>query len=307
MSIDLGATAAVAVALALLAAIAYPGANALQQKAHLRDLHHEAQAGAARVAAGILHQPIWWIGSVVGFAGVLSQAAASALAPLVLVTPVLALQLVFLVPASAWVVHARMTGRDWLAAALTTTGMACALLALRPNSGVDIGPGRDWLAAAVVCAGCFTFLWVLSVAESPFRAALRGAAAGVHAGFVGALVKQIVEDPSFGNWAVWVMSVLGVMNVVWINAALRAGRLSTAMTMMVVSGTIVASGIGIYVFDETLTLTPLVGVVSAIALAVVAAGILLLARSPSLLALGKETAVDGASPDEASTSGATLP
>jgi hypothetical protein len=290
MSSDLGTAAALAVLLALVAAVAYPGANALQQKAHLRDLHREPEAGAASATVGILRQPIWWLGSTVGLAGVLSQAAASALAPLVLVAPVLALQLVFLVPASAWVVKSRMARRDWLAAALTTTGMAVALLALRPNSGVELGRGADWLVAGAVCAACFVTLWVLSIPAGPYRTALRGAAAGVHAGFVGALVKQIVEEPELTNWAVWAMSVLGAMNAVWINAALRAGRLSTAMTMMVVSGTVVGSGIGIYAFDETITLSPTVAVVATAALGVVAAGIVLLASSPSLLALEEETA-----------------
>lgn len=288
----LAATAAdvAAVVLALLAAMTYPAGSAAQQKAHLRDLLADRDAGVAAATVGVLRQWIWWAGIALGFVGVIMQAGASALAPLVLVAPVLALQLVFLVPASAWVVGTGMEGREWFAAALTTVGLAATLVALQPQEGVDLGRTGDWLEAAAVCAVLFAVFWIASLSDSPYKAALRGTAAGVHAGVVGAVIKQAVEAPNLGNWAVWAMAVLGVMNVVWINSALRVGRLATGMTMIVVWGTIVTSGIGLWVFREELALTPLLGFVAVLALTAVGIGIALLAKSPSLLALEETTA-----------------
>lgn len=277
-------TQAIAVVLALAAAVAYPVGTAMQQKANLVQMRR-GETGAADATKDVLRQTMWWAGMVVGLLGFVLQGVALSFGALVLVMPILITQLVFMVPAGAWVVGGEMHAHEWWGVALATVGLAVFLVSVRPESGLDSGPVRSWTIATAICGGLFLVLLIVARGSGSFRAALLGAAAGIEAGFLSGILKEATADFSFGNWALYAIAVFGIANVLVINIAIRAGRLSTAQTLIAVVSTIVSFALGLTVFREAVSMTPLIGLLAGAGLVVMGSGTWMLSRSPSLVAL----------------------
>jgi len=132
---------------------------------------------------------------------------------------------------------------------------------------------------------------VLAERLPEYRAALRGAAAGWEGGITGAVSKQVIgligggAGAVFSDWSIWGLAVLGPVDILLVNAALRAGRLSSAMVAITVAGPVSSLFLAGAVFDEQVAAGAGALAGAAIAAVVGGFGIAALARSESLLAL----------------------
>jgi drug/metabolite transporter (DMT)-like permease len=284
-SLSTGAATA-AVVLAVVSAFAYTLSLALQQKANLAAVG--AVGSRATTVWRVVSSPRWIAGFVLGVAGFFLHGVALAVGSLTLVQILQVSQIVFMVPLSAWVVHAALRRSDWTGGALVGIGLVGLLLAVSPGQDTRQGTAASWtavsLAAAIIVAGLVA--WGRT---SVWKAPLYGAAAGIVFGVEAATLKVVSDDlqADFSlltalRPATWVTLALAVCGVVVQNLALRAGRLSSAQASMTIATPIVAAVIGWTVFGEHLDVSA-VSVVAAPACAALAVtGVVLLSRSDAL-------------------------
>jgi drug/metabolite transporter (DMT)-like permease len=281
--------------LAVLSALVYTLGLALQQKGNLAALRVRTREGARRPQAIVtITRPVWVAGFVVGLVGFGLHAVALTIGSLALVQPLQVTQMIFMVPFSAWVAKTSMRGREWGAALLVVIGLGIVLVVTQPSLGDDTGDTGPWMVMLALWGSVTSLLLVVAVRFPTIRAALLGAAAGTLYGVQGALVKQglgVFEAEGLGvvvaltNWAIWLMLATGVAALTVQNLALRAGRLSAAQTTITVSAPVVSSVIGVVVFHEAISVGPLNLAGLVMGLAVGLWGVLLLARSPALVAV----------------------
>lgn len=273
----------IAVLLALLTAFLYTAGLAMQQRGNLDAMRHgtEGQSGAGKVVS-VLKRPMWLLGSLVGFAGFGTQALALRFGAFLVVVPVLAAQLAFMVPAGAWVVRARVQRREWPPAIAVLAGVALFEVAFNPQAGRATGTLTAWVGTVVVVGVVVAGLFAAGRAHPDYRAALYGCGAGTWAALLGAFLKELTGG---GLWALVAIVVAGPLNVFLLNLAIRAGRLSSAQTTVVAVGTVVSLVLGVVVFGESVQASAWRVVAGGAAVIVAGWGTKRLARSPSLLAL----------------------
>lgn len=267
-----------AAVLAVVAAFLYTAGLAMQQRANLDAM----RSGGSSGAVAVVKRPMWLLGSAVGIVGFVVQGVALVFGAFLLVVPILATQLAFMVPAGAWVVRTRVQRREWLPAILVLAGVAVFEVAFRPEAGRDTGLPLAWVLTFTVSIAVIAALFAAGRVWESYRAALYGCGAGTWAALVGALLKEATGG---SLWAFAAIVVAGPLNVFLLNVAVRAGRLSSAQTTVVAIGTAVSLVVGVVVFSETVALDAwriMAGVASVLAAGWGIAG---LARSPSLLVL----------------------
>lgn len=274
--------------LAVVAAFLFTAGLAMQQRANLDAMRSApgSGSGAGAGAVDVVRRPMWLLGGAVGLVGFVIEGVALRLGAFLLVVPVLATQLVFMVPCGAWVVRGRVQRREWIPAILVLVGIVVFEVAFRPEAGRATGTPLAWVLTFAVSAVAIAALFAAGRLFGSYRAALYGCGAGTWAALVGALLK---EATGASLWAFAAIVVAGPLNVVLLNLAVRAGRLSSAQTTVVAIGTVVSLVVGVVVFAETVSLDA--WRIAAGVAAVVAAGwgIAGLARSPSLLVLDEIT------------------
>jgi len=272
-----------AVVLAVGAAFLYTAGLAMQQRGNLDAMRSRSGgAGAAAGAVAVVKRPMWLLGNLVSFAGFGLQAVALYLGAFLLVVPILATELAFMVPAGAWVVRSHVQRREWAPALMVLAGVVVFEVALLPEAGRGTGTALAWVVTFAVSGGLVGALFGAGRALPDYRAALYGCGAGIWASLVGALLKEATGG---SWWALGAIVIVGPLNILFLNVAIRAGRLSSAQTTVVAISTVVSLVIGVVVFDETVVLDA-IRIVAAVAAVVVAAwGTVGLARSPSLLVL----------------------
>lgn len=285
-----------ALLLALAAAAAFTSSFALQQRANLVAMS-AGQAGASPV----VRRPEWIVGMVLQPVGFGLQAAALAVGPLAIVMPAVVTQLVFMVPAGAWVVNRRPELRDVVAGAAVMIGVVAFVLAAQPEAGRETAPFADWVGPTLFLLTVSGVLGLLGRRYPEFRASLWGAAVGIWGAIVGAFAKQLmaVAEDGLGavltSWGTWFLLVIGVTNVLWSNLTLRSGRLPAALSTMASLTPVAALLYAVTVFEETLTDDVVLRLGAVAGVVVGAVGVVALARSPSLLSLDRtEEPVDAA-------------
>lgn len=280
-----------AAVLGVVAAAQFTTSLALWQRANLDAMREAAVSGLAGRAGAVVRRGPWLAGVVFQVSGFATQSVAVGVGSLAAVQVALVTSIVFMVPAGAWVVRGRSPRRDWEAALVVLAGLAALQALARPGSGRDSAPWADWWLPLLLVTLPFAVLWLVAERLPDYRAALRGAAAGWEGGVVVAVSKQVIDnlgggpEAVFSDWSIWGLTLLGPLNVLFVNAALRSGRLSAAMATITVSGPIASLFLAVTVFEERLSGGPLALAGASVATIVCAAGIAALARSESLLAL----------------------
>jgi drug/metabolite transporter (DMT)-like permease len=290
-----------AIFVAVVAGASFTASFALQQRANLRVMTGGDRQGSEAVA--VVRHPDWIIGMVLQVVGFGLQALALGIGALAVVQTALITEFVFMVPASAWVVQTKPVRRDWVGAFFVIVGLIAFEGLARPRPGLESAPFADWRIPILVCVAMFAALMLSGERLPSYRAALRGAAVGVWGGMLGGLVKQLAHDVGrgfgglLGDWSTWLLLAVGLVNILWVNLALRAGRLESAQATMASIAPLSSLFFAAAVFDERLSAGPvaMAGALSGIVLCGI--GVALLARSPSLVALGARLETDQA--DEA--------
>lgn len=290
----MSSSSVIAILLGVLAAAVFTTSFALQQRANLIALRAH-QVGASAV----VRRPEWIGGIALQPVAFAFQAVALGTGAFAVVQPALITQLVFMVPAGAWVVGRRPAGRDLLAPMVVVVGLACFEVAARPTGGRDIAPFGDWivplLGVLVLLGACFAAGEVVA----SYRAALRGTAAGVWGAMIGAFANQVIalgaDGPAvlLGSWATWALIMAGIINFLWVNLALRAGRLASSLSAMSAAAAAGSVLLALTVFDEQLAGGAVARTLAVLGSVVCGLGIALVARSPSLLALGSGAGPEG--------------
>ncbi len=283
--------------LAVLAAAANAASNTLQRKADKEEPPELAMR--PQLILDLLHRPVWLAGLVTVIASFLLDGAALSMGRLAVVQPVLVLELPMTLIVASRVFGSRLKGRDWVAIAAMTVGVAGLIYCLAPQAarhrhipvllwGVGIG---ITVAAVAVC------VTASSRGGPARRPALLGLASGISFGLTAAFMKSatsaLQHGPAavFETWSTYAMALAGLSAMFLMQNALQAGPLFAAQPGITLADPGVAILWGVLVFDEhTRTGLWLVGVVlSAVTLG---AGTVLLSRS-RLLQSEMAPAADG--------------
>ncbi|HSS10564.1 MAG TPA: DMT family transporter [Acidimicrobiales bacterium] len=274
--------------LALLAAFVYACGVVLQQRAALEAPLDEA--AKPRLLVRLVRRPLWLLGLAADVGGFGLQAAALHRGSLVVVQPIITTSLVFaLVLTSAWT-HEPISRRQWTAVVLILAGLAVFLIVASPNEESSaVADMRGWiLTTATITAAAAIALGAGLRAVGTARVALFAIAAGIADAFMAVLAKAFSGSfdrglaATFQSWTPYALVVGGLVAMLLISTAYQAGHPTVSLPIITVTDPLVASLIGISLFGDELRLDGVRGPLVVLALAVMAAGLLMLSRDSQL-------------------------
>jgi drug/metabolite transporter (DMT)-like permease len=249
----------------------------------------------------LARRPVWLLGIASMILGFFFQLTALHFAPLALVQPILALELLFVFGYMAVTSFRRVKirRRDWLAAAAMSAGIGLFLGVASPSGGRLHAPGSSWVEAGLTTFG--VVLLALAVAfglsnrpraSRARRAAVLGAATGISWGFVAAVIKELSSHLGdgmgaiFSSWSLYVLIAVGAATMLLASQALAAGPLAASQPGFTVLDPIWASLLGVFLFGEHIQTGILDLGGEALALAIIIAGATVL--SHSCLVIGED-------------------
>ncbi|HEX3648502.1 MAG TPA: DMT family transporter [Pseudonocardiaceae bacterium] len=243
----------VSVVLAVAASVANAVASVLQRKAARNE--PESEAFALSLLWHLLRQKAWVGGVVAMISGFVLQSAALGTGPIALVQPILILELAFTLVLSGFVFRTGLRGREWLAVAGMSVGVALLLLALRPTGGrPGVASGATWALATGVTVCVSTALVLVGRRKRDAgRAAYLGVATGVTFGFTAALIAATIAG-GLGNlcteWQTYALVVAGPAGFFLLQNALQGGRLVASQPGLTMANPLTALGWGVAVYGE---------------------------------------------------------
>jgi drug/metabolite transporter (DMT)-like permease len=246
----------VAIALALLAALAFAAGTVLQQRGALRT---PASADDARFLVQILREPVWLAGGALQAVGWVLQAAALDRGSLIVVQSLTTLSLVMALPLGAWLSDQRIGRREAVGALAVVGGIVVFLSAGAPSDDGSNPTAAAWWTAGVVSAALVAVAGVLATRQhGARRAALYGLGAGVSFGLQAAVTKVFVGEIGHGiaalltTWSTYALIASAVTGFVLQQSALKTGALAPAMAANNATTLLYSMVLGVVVFDETL-------------------------------------------------------
>jgi drug/metabolite transporter (DMT)-like permease len=266
----------------------------------------------ARLLFRLARRPVWLAGIASMILGFVFQLTALHFAPLALVQPILALELLIVFGYMAVLGGRRvqMRGRDWAAAISMSAGIGLFLGVASPSGGRLHASGTSWLQAGLVTLGAVILGLAVAApqgrrpgASRSRRAAVLGCATGISWGFLAAVIKELSShlgggvDGILSSWSLYVLIVVGAATMLLASHALAAGPLAASQPGFTVLDPLSASLLGVFLFGEHVRtgIPDLVAEVAALGLVVIGASVL----SHSCLVLG----ADGPSPCAPSEAG----
>lgn len=284
----------VSVVLALMAALANAAASVLQRRAAATE--RVSDTGRRLSWLGhLLHRPVWMWGSAMLVISGICQAGALAAGPLAVVQPVMATELLFTLVVGSILFHRRPDPRAWWAFLAMVLGLAVFLILIHPTVGTTRVPVGRWVAVGGgLLAAVLALLALASRLPSAPRATVLGAATAVGFSATAALMKDAISRLSDGlgalltAWQTYGVAVVGLASFLLLQVTLRAGTLVASQPALTLGDSLVSLVLGAVLFDEKLTLGLLV-IPELMALALVGAGSVHLARTPEVSGKQEET------------------
>jgi drug/metabolite transporter (DMT)-like permease len=274
----------VAVALGLLAALAFAAGTVLQQRGTLRT---RAGAEDARFLVQILHEPVWIVGGLLQAVGWVVQAAALDRGSLVVVQSLVTLSLVMALPLGVWLTDQHVGRTEIVGALAVVVGIVVFLSAGTPaDDGSNPSAGAWWTAGLVSAALVAATYVIARRGRGPARAALFGVAAGICFGFQAAVTKVFVGEIGhgvahlLGTWSTYALIVSAVIGFVLQQSALKAGALAPAMGASNAATLVSSVVLGLVVFGETITESTARRIPAWVGLALAVVGVVTLAGGP---------------------------
>jgi drug/metabolite transporter (DMT)-like permease len=250
-----------AATLAVIAAISFALAAALQQRGQFT----LARAGAAiQGLSGLVRLvvvPVWLLGGLVLLIGYVTQAAALDRGKVVVVQPLMVTTIVWALPLGYWLTSQHVVRRQFLGAGVVVVGLALFVLVGDPDAGVNSAPTWGLVTSTVVITAVVAVLisWARSRTSVSLRAALLGFSAGLMDGLSVAFAKPVINDLHSGvaaaaqDWRTWALLAFGATGFLVQQLSLATGQFAPAMAAVAVSNPAVSVLLGILLFQERLT------------------------------------------------------
>jgi drug/metabolite transporter (DMT)-like permease len=229
---------------------------------------------------------IWLAGIAMAFVSYGFQAVALALGPLALVQPLIVTELIFAIPISVRWRGGRLRRREWLAVLSVVTGLVVGIASAYPRGGDPLQPFSRWIyvlvAIGVIAAGA---VLVGRFVRGPVRAtlfALAGATvlalqSAIFAATIALLRRDVLG--TFVHWQPYALIVVSFLGLFLVENAYHAGPLAASMPVMDAALPLVGISIGVALFNEQVRTGALALTGTAIGLALLLIGIVLLDTS----------------------------
>ncbi|MGY0064602.1 DMT family transporter [Streptomyces sp. LZ34] len=291
---------ALTILLALLSALGNGAASVLQRRAAMEQEQEQEQgrrAGrrAARRAgqsllrlARLLRRPFWLAGGAAMVVSAVAQVGALAVGRLSVVQPLLVTELLFTLVVGSLVFRHRPDGRTWLAFVTLAAGLALFLVAADPSHGQSTAKNGRWLPVGLLAALAVCVLSAVARAvRGPARAAVLGCATATCFACTAALIKEFTGRFSggvaavFTSWPLYAVCGVGLLSFLLLQSTLRAGTLAASQPALTLGDALMSIALGWVLFGERVALGPRI-VPEAVGVALMAAGIVGLSRSPAV-------------------------
>jgi drug/metabolite transporter (DMT)-like permease len=244
-----------------------------------------------KLMAHVLRQPVWFLGLLSMVGAFLFQIAALGQGGLTLVQPLLVTELVFLVVILRVWFGRSLGWREGAGVVLTVAGLATFLAVSNQGGGNTIPNSVGWLLMLVACAGAIVICVAMArVGSRPWRSACYGAAAAVSFAVCAAFMKATTGLMSsggftalFGHFEPYAIAVAGLSGLFFAQNAFHAGPITASQASLVIVDPIASIVIGVGLFGDDLRGTVGVLAIDALALAVMAVGLVVLCHSPLIV------------------------
>lgn len=280
--------------LAFLAATTNATSNVLNRKASRQEPAQEQFRPALII--GLLHRPAWLAAVGTMIVSFVVSAAALGTGEIAAVQPVIVLELPMTLIGGSMLLGGRLGRREWAAVAAMTAGVIGLLVALDPHAGSSASARPlAWIIGSAANGGAVLALFFAAryVGRRPGReaaeAALLGVGAGLGYGLAAAYTKGLTMEFSTGgilgvvtSWPIYAAIGAGATATWLLQNSYHAGRLAAGQPGITLADPLAGMAWGIIVFHERVR-GPVFYGVAVIPLLVLAAGVLVLSRSPLLL------------------------
>jgi len=237
--------------------------------------------------AHALRRGIWLIGFVLMLVVFGLQATALRFGELSVVQPVLTTELLFLLLILGVWFRYHLGWREWMGAGIIVAGLGAFFLAASPSGGQVQPTNSQFLVASAILIASIAAC-IVAAMRGPrwWRAAAFGAATAVTAAFSAAITKSITTYITEGWGHVfthaqpYLLAVTGLGTVFLLQNALHAGPITASRTTLVTINPLVSIVLGVTLFGDRLRSGALWITLEVLALAVLVAGVVVLARSP---------------------------
>jgi drug/metabolite transporter (DMT)-like permease len=269
---------------ALLSAVCYGIASVLQaisvRAASRRSVAQVGEAGQG-VDAGLLVRMLrqgLFLGSMaLDLLGFVAQIVALRRLPLFAVQAIIAANLAVTAVVAAWLMHARLAVREWLAVAGVVVGVGLLSLSAGAEGAARVGSPFE-LGLIVAVAGVGVAGFAVARLPNPYRTPALGAIAGLGYGVV-AVAARIL--PGFGALQLvkspvsYTLAAAGILSFLLYATALEGGSVTTATAAVILAETAPPALIGVLFLGDTtrhgLTAVAAVGFVLAVVCALLLA------------------------------------
>ncbi len=279
--------------LAIVASGLYVFGSAVMQKGIFKCDEKLSTPGPKRnYLVALLLTPLFLVGIGIELVGFGLHSVALGLGTLALISILQTSEVVFMLPASRWTSGSKLQRQEYVGAGLVLAGLIGTIIFGTTKAGIEI-PQSVALGAVVIVswlvAGLFTAVGYL---QPQFKALCLGAASGVLFGLVGAITKVAVDHFAadgvmsvLTNWPFWVNIVSGFGAAACQVLAFGAGKLSAALSAIIVATPIASILISVTIFQETFTATGFTWLLLLGSYAVCVYGVIVLAKSPTMAAM----------------------
>ena len=247
--------------LALVSALCFALAAALQQRGQFALAH---AGSAVRGLAGLFRLvavPVWLLGTLILLVGYGTQGVALGRGKLVVVQPLMVTTIVWALPLGYWLTSQRVVRRQVLGAGVVVVGLAMFVLVGDPDAGVDDASTLGLLTSAAVISAVVAvlLLWLRTGTAPSVRAAVLGLSAGLLFGLSAGFAKPVIDDlqaglaEAAGDWRTWSLLGFGFAAFLIQQLSLATGQLAPAMAAVSVANPAISVILGILLFEERLT------------------------------------------------------
>ncbi len=245
----------------------------------------------------LVRQPVWLVGVATALVGNGFSSAALGVGSVALVQPLLVSRLLFALPLSAAWARQRLSGRDWLGVLATAGGLAAFIAIGRPQPAEDSSaPLWRWAVTAAAIGLVSATLVLLArrlnpAREAPMLGASAGMLFGLQSGLTEVAVHSFLDDGLTGlltNWTSYAVPVTAVVGTLLAQSAYEMAPLAASYPALAAIEPLAGIGIGVGVLGGALAFGVLPLGLQIVALAVMTAGIFLLATSPLVTGKRKE-------------------